>query len=494
MGKAVSIDPNSHFTRLGSEPVLKLLIEFSIPALIGLVVQALYNIVDAIYVGHGVGELGLAATTVSFPAMTGMIAVSFLMGFGGNSLAAIKLGEGDKDEAEKILANTLLLLIVGYIITIIPAFIFLDQLLIMSGSSQEVLPYARDFMQIIFIGGIFQVVSYGLNNFIRTSGYPKTALVTMLVGIAVNVVLGYLFVLQFDWGMKGAAWATVLSWFISTLAVFIFFIPESTPLRFKKENFALDTSRVMRIISLGVPQAALQLAMAIINVVENNLITMYGATDTVMGVAGGLAAMSVLGRVGFLSIVPALGFAQGAQPILGFNYGAKKYDRIISTVKWAIGIATVMVTLFWITVLITPEFYVRLFGLEGDHIEYTSFALILYLIFIPIISFQIIGSNYFQATGQALKATVLTLTRQLIFLIPLLIITPRIAPSLMGLTEMQSVFFAPSISDITSALIVAAFLFPEIKRLKNASLQNDEHKERQVFEKLKATWSKYKED
>ncbi len=492
MEKVAANDPNSHFTRLGSEPVFKLLIEFSIPALIGLVVQALYNIVDAIFVGHGVGELGLAATTVSFPAMTAMIAVSFLMGFGGNSLAAIRLGESKKDEAEKILANTLVLLIVGYIVSLIPALIFLDELLILSGADEAVLPYARDFMFIILLGGIFQVVSYGLNNFIRTSGYPKIALATMLVGIAVNVVLGYLFVLVFDWGMKGAAWATVIAWLVSTIAVAIFFISKYSPLRFKLENFKLNAHRVLRIISLGVPQAALQLAMAVVNVVENNLITMYGQTDPVMGVAGGLAAMSVLSRVGFLSIVPALGFAQGAQPILGFNYGAKNFERIISTVKQAIGISAIIMTLFWLTILFVPELYVRLFGLDGAHVEYTSFALILYLIFLPVISFQIIGSNYFQATGQALKATILTLTRQIIFLIPLLIITPMIAPSLIGLTEMQSIFFAGSLSDITSALVVAAFIFPEVKKLRRWSEEYHPLKQAQELEKLQETAENYK--
>lgn len=451
--------------------ISSLLVEFSIPALIGLIVQALYNIVDAVYVGHGVGELGIAATTVSFPTMMAMVAVSMLACIGGNSLAAIKLGEKNKPEAERIMAHTLLLLVGVYAVFAICSTLFLDQLLVFSGATQEVLPYAHDFLMIILWAGFFQTISYGMNNFIRTAGNPRRALYTQLLGIGLNIVLGYLFVLQFKWGIRGAACATALSYFISATYVMSFFTSGTSPLKLSVANMPVGPRMAARILSLGVPAAAMQMGVAIINVIENNLINIYGLSDAVLGVDGGLAAMGVLSRIGYLIIVPAIGFSQGAQPIIGFNYGARQYDRIIETLKKAIIISTLLMTVVWITVMLFPVQYVRIFNLPVEFQTYTAHSLILYLLVVPIIGLQIVGSNYFQATGQALKATLLTLTRQIIFLIPLLYFTPRIAPMIIDITPLKGIFFASSISDLLATVTVAILLVFEIRRLKKQQKQ-----------------------
>lgn len=470
-GVVAEIAPKSRsdrkIDRLGTESTFKLLLEFSIPAVAGMLVQMLYNVIDAVYVGHAVGADGLAATTVANPMMTAMVAVAMLVGVGGNALAAIKLGERKKGVAERVMGNSFVLLLIATAVLWGTAIFALEPILRYSGADGSVLPLALDFMTVIVAGCPLQFIAFGMNNFIRTAGHPNRALGSMLVGTGANVVLGYLFIIVLDGGMRGAGLATVCSWALSALFVMQFFLKKGSPMPLRRPSLSLDPCIALRVCALGIAPCVTQLGFAVSSMIENNLLVLYGAADA-LGVDGALAVMRVLSAVGLFTFMPAMGIAMGAQPIVGYNYGARAYGRMKLVLVQAIVLGIAITTPLWATVVLAPDLYAHLFGLPEIYMKETAWALVLYLMFIPILPIQTIGSNYFDATGQAAKATVLTLTRQILFLIPLLVFCPLVLPQVLPITALESVWLAPSISDITSTLIVSGFLAFEWRRLRAA--------------------------
>ena len=465
---------NTHkIDRMGVESTFKLLLEFSIPAVVGVLVQMLYNVIDAVYVGHAVGADGLAATTVANPMMTAMVAVAMLVGVGGNALAAIKLGERKKAVAERVLGNSLVLLLAAAAVLWVVSFFALEPVLRYSGADGDVLPLAMDFMTVIVAGAPLQFIAFGMNNFIRTAGHPNRALGSMLIGTAANVVFGYLFIIVLEGGMRGAGLATVCSWALSAIFVMQFFLKKSSPMPLRVPSLMLQPRVALRICALGIAPAVMELGFAVSSMIENNLLVFYGASDP-LGVDGALAVMRVLSAVGLFTFMPAMGIAMGAQPIIGYNYGARQFDRMKRVLWQAIVLGIAITTPLWVTVVCAPDMYAHLFGLPRSYLAETAWALVLYLMFIPILPIQTIGANYFDATGQALKATVLTLTRQILFLIPLLVVCPMVLPQVLPLTPLESVWFAPSISDITSTLIVVGFLAAERRRLRRLESEDAE--------------------
>ena len=451
--------------RMGTESTFKLLLEFSIPAVVGVVVQMLYNVIDAVYVGHAVGPDGLAATTVANPMMTAMAAIAMLVGVGGNALAAIKLGERKKAVAERVLGNSLVLLFAAAVVLWIISILALEPILRYSGANDTVLPLALDFMIVLIAGSPLQFIAFGMNNFIRTAGHPNRALGSMLIGTGANIVFGYLFIVALGWGMRGAGLATVCSWALSAVFVMQFFLKKDSPMPLRRPSLTIQTRTAIRICALGVAPAIMQMGFAISSMIENNLLVFYGAADP-LGTDGALAVMRVLSAVGMFTFMPAVGISMGAQPIIGYNYGARQFDRMKRTLIQAIGLGIVILTPLWATVVLAPDMYAHLFGLPEEYMDQTAWALILFLMFIPILPIQSIGSNYFNATGQALKASILTLTRQIQFLNPLLIVCPMVLHQELPLTPLQSGWFAPSLSHIISTVLVLAFLAFEWRRLK----------------------------
>ena len=452
-------------SRMGTAGTFRLLLEFSIPAVVGVVVQMLYNVIEEVYVGHAVGTDGLAATTVSNPSMTAMTAVAMLVGVGGNALAAIRLGERRHDVAEEVLGNSLTLLAFVSVAVWAGSLFALEPILRFSGADDAVLPLAKDFMVPIVAGCPLQFVAFGMNNFIRTAGHPNRALGSMLVGTGANVALGYLFIVVLDGGMRGAGLATVCSWAISAVFVMQFFLKKGSPMPLRRAALRLRPRLALRICALGVAPSVMELGYAVSSAIENNLLVLYGTTDP-LGVDGALAVMRVVVAVGMFTFMPMMGIAMGAQPIIGYNYGARKLDRMKRVLLQAIGLAAAITVPLWLSVILVPDLYAHLFGLPDEYMAETAWALVLYLMFIPVLSVQSIGSNYFDATGQALKATLLTLTRQILFLIPLLLYCPRILPGLLPLTPLECVWFAPSLSDLASTLLVSVFLLIERGRLR----------------------------
>lgn len=438
--------------QLGEQKILNLLIKFSIPAIIGMVVNALYNVVDRIFIGNGVGKLGIGGITISFPVMLIMMAFSVLIGIGANSLVAIRLGQNKKEEAEGIFGNAIsLMIIISLAITVI-GLIYLDPILKLLGASEQILPYAKDYLQIILIGGVFQTIGMGMNNFIRSEGNPKIAMYTMLIGAVINTILDPLFIFVFHWGMRGAALATIFSQFFSAAWVLLYFLRGKSLLKIHRKNLILKPSVVSGILALGAAPFAMQLAASVQNLIMNTSLVNYGGDIAISG-------MGIVNSIITLMIMPLFGINQGAQPIIGYNYGAKKYDRVKKTYKLTVIFATVIVIVGWVATRLFPRQFVYLFNrTDTELIEFGVMAIKRFLIFLPVIGFQIVSSNYFQAVGKPKHSALLGLSRQVLILIPALLLLPRF----FGL---EGVISAGPLADIVSSLITGIFILIEMKKL-----------------------------
>ena len=460
--------------RMGTAPIGRLLFEFGVPAVMSVVLNALYNIIDSIFLGNAMGEIGLAATTVATPPMTIMLAISVIAGAGGNACAAILLGEKKRDRAEQALGNTFLLIILLAIPVAIVATFFLDPFLILVGATDVTLPYSRSFMQIIAYGFVLNNIAFGISNFMRTAGAPWQALGSAVLGTVVCIGLNYLFVMVWGWGVNGSALATIIGEAASSVWVLWFFIfNKRAPFKLRMRYIKPDWRLCGRILTLGLAPFALQCAAAITQVVGNNTLAALGAMD-VIGTDGALASIVVVMKIVLFAVFPALGVAIAAQPILGFNIGARKYDRVKRCLLDAILTAGVILTLFFAIFHIWPHELVGLFGVEESLMDFSIVALQIMTIFIPIAAIQIIGSNYFQATGQPAKSTILSLTRQLIFLLPMYYIAPIVVPRIIGVSSLMGFCFAFPVADLLSVLLCGIFLIIEVRRLYSLDAQNVE--------------------
>lgn len=438
---------------LGTEKVSKLLIRFSVPAIIGMVVNALYNVVDRIYIGNapGLGANGLAGITIGFPIMIILLSIGILFGVGGATLFSIKLGEGKPREADQAIGNAFSLLLISGLLFMLLGQLFLAPVLSMFGASDTVLPFAMKYMRVIFFGAVFQIVSIGLNNFLRADGQPNLAMITMFMGAGVNIILDPVFIYVFDMGMAGAAWATILSQFISMTWILFYFLSDRSQHKIRLKNMSIKLHVATRIITLGMPNFLLQLGNSLLNVVLNMTLLSYGGDIAVSG-------MGIVNSLQTILLMPITGLVQGAQPIVSFNFGAKKFKRVKEAQKLAIITATVIVCVGWLATRIMPEQLVRLFNNEPELLKFGSKALQTWFLFLPVIGFQIVASNFFQATGRSRSAIFLTLTRQIILLIPAILIFSRN-------WGMEGLLYAAPFADGTAAVLTGVFYFVGIKQL-----------------------------
>jgi putative MATE family efflux protein len=441
-----------HTKQLGEARISKLLFKFSIPAVTGMVVNALYNVVDRIFIGQGVGRMGIAGLTIAFPLMTVMMALSMLIGLGATALISIRLGEQRKEEAELIVGNAMVCLALIALTVTIFGLIFIDPLLRLFGASNDVLPYARDYMRIILLGAIYMSIGFGMNHFIRAEGNPKIAMLTMLLGAITNTILDPIFIFVLGWGIKGAAWATIISQAASAVWVLSYFLRKKSHLRIQIPNLKLKLDVVRQITALGSAPFMMQIAASVIGVILNTSLARYGGDLAI-------SAMGIVNSVAMFFLMPLFGMNQGAQPIIGYNYGAEKFDRVKKTLKLAIAAATTVVLFGFTMMRLFPQSLVGLFSKEDPElISLSSRAMQIYLLMLPIIGFQIVSSNYFQAVGKPRQAMILSLSRQVLLLIPALLILPRF----FGL---NGVFYAGPVADFGSSVITGIWLYFEIKHL-----------------------------
>jgi len=437
--------------QLGEENIGKLLIKFSVPAIVGMMVNALYNLVDKVFVGRGVGKPALEGVTATFPIALLLMAFAMLVGIGSAALISIKLGQQKKEEAEHILGNAFTLLIVISIVVTVLGLLFLEPLLLKIGTPNNILPYAKEYISVILIGSIFQSVGFGLNNIIRSEGNPRIAMFTMLIGGILNTILDPIFIFVFHMGTRGAAIATILSQAVSMIWVLYYFFGGSSVLKVRYKNLKLDIKVVKSIFSIGMSPFSMQLAASITTIISNKNLVQYGGSTA-------LGAMGVIMSVVMMVLMPTFGINQGCQPIIGYNYGAKNYHRVKHALKLAIIAATCITVTGFIIIQLFPKQIISLFNNDPQLIAIGSHGIKIYLFMLPIIGFQIVSSNYFQAIGKARISIFLGLSRQVILLIPLLFILPRFF-------ELDGVWLSGPSSDALASIITAVFIFVEIKHL-----------------------------
>ena len=466
-------------TRMGTESIPKLITEFAVPSIIGMLVNGAYNVIDSVFLGQAMGEIGLSTATVAMPIMIVFMALSMLVGNGGNALAALRMGEGKSGEAERSLGNTVSLSLILSVLVAVVVFIgpCIDGLLSISGATTDVWDYSKVFIQIISCGFIFQCIGMGVNNFIRTAGAPNRALATMVIGAIACTAFNALFVLVMGLGVVGSALATVCGQAVSCFTVLWYFcFTKNVPMRLRVSKMVLHAQTVRLILSLGLASFAVQAAASVVNFIINNLLNTYGAASAI-GAEGALASIGVVQRIATFVVLPIIGMAIAVQPLLGFNYGAKLYARVKKTLACGMGGATVIAVVLWGLVHIFPNQIVSFFGIsEPSLVSFTVFALKVQLIMIPLVGIQIVGSNYFQATGQAAKSVLLSLTRQILFLIPALLLLPGWLPVLFPqFTSLDAIYFAAPVADTCSIFVTGIFVLLELKNLRK--LENAQQKQ-----------------
>lgn len=442
---------------LGYEPIGSLLARFALPAIISMLVNAVYNIVDQIFIGQGIGYLGNAATTIAFPIVTIILAFSTLLGAGGSAYAAIKLGERREEQAEKTLGSVFTLTLVAGVLILILGFIFMKPMLWVFGARENTFEYARQYTSVLLIGVPFNMLSVVLSNMARTDGNPSLSMYAMLVGAVLNTILDPIYIFIFHWGVTGAAVATITSQIISAAFLFHYFMRKGT-MRIKVVNLRPDKEICSRVFALGVSSGITQMASTILQVAMNNSLVFYGNLTDVTGDAA-LSAMGIVNKISMILLSVCIGIGIGSQPILGFNKGAKKLHRVRKTYISAIGMATMVSVIGWVACQMFPEQILSLFGTQDAN--FTAFAvrcLKVYMLGIFTAGFQVVSTSYFQSTGQPMKASILSMLRQLILLIPLILILPLF----FGL---DGILYAGPVADFASAAIVSLFAFHELKKL-----------------------------
>ena len=439
--------------RMGVYPVGKLLLEFSIPAIIAMIANALYNVVDSIFVGRGVGSHALTAVTIAFPIMIVLMAFAMLIGIGATALISLKLGQQKREEAEQILGTAFALTFIVGIGLSIGFLLFLDPILIFLGATPDVFGYAKQFTTVILIGAVFQFISFGLNNIIRAEGNPMISMVTMLFSAGLNTILNPLFIFYFHWGVIGSASATVITQIIVSGYIIYHFTIGHSNLKLYKKNFRVQFDLLGKIAAIGLSPFLLQMAASVTFFIFNNNLLIYGGEMAV-------AAMGVINRSAMMLLMPIFGINQGAQPIIGYNYGAQKYDRVKQTLKLA-AIAATLICLFGFMVSeLFGHQIIGLFNKDKELIEIGTRGIRIFMIMLPIVGMQIVITNYFQAVGKASKAILLSLTRQVLFLIPLILILPTFF-------KLDGIWMAGPIADFSSSMLAIILLVKEFQYLQS---------------------------
>jgi len=455
---------NEKLGAMGTASIPKIILQFSVPAIISMLVEALYNIVDRYFVGQGVGSLGIGGITICFPIALFIMAMSMMVGVGGNTLFAIRLGERKYQQAAIILNNSFVMLIIMAVSSFTLGQIFMVPLLKLFGASEQLLPVASSYMRIILFGAVFQTIVPGMNHFIRSMGHPKTAMTRVMIGAGCNVFLDWLFIMKFNWGIEGAAWATVLSQFIGGLAVMQFFVKKTTPIKVNRRYMKLRLPYVRKILILGLPPSIMQISNSLLNAIMARSLTTYGDMDlaVVNGMGGGdqaISAFGILNSVISIVILPLMGFVNGSQPIIGYNYGAKNNNRVRDALKFTMLYATGFIVVAWVLVMTQTQTFVAPFVPNDENMQQlTCKALRTFVVLLPFVPLGMVSGNFFQGTGKAGRSMFLNACRQIILLVPFLLIMPHF----FGL---RGVFMAQPIADIGTAFIAVFMLRSELKKI-----------------------------
>lgn len=442
-------------TALGTESIGKLLMQYAVPAIIAMTASSLYNMVDSIFIGHGVGTMALSALALTFPLMNLGAAFGALVGVGAATLISVKLGQKDYDTAQRVLGNVFVLnILLGLAFTVI-VFPFLNPILYFFGGSDETVEYARQFMEIILLGNVVTHLYLGLNAVLRASGHPKQAMYATIATVAINTILAPIFIFMFDWGIRGAAIATVSAQVIALLWQLKQFNNANELLHFRRGIFRLKRKIVFDSLAIGMSPFLMNLAACLIVILINQGLKKYGG-DLAIG------AFGIVNRLVFIVVMIVMGLNQGMQPIAGYNFGAKLYDRVNKVLKLTIIYATCVTTFGFLVGMLAPNLVVSIFTSDAELTELSATGLRITVMFFPIIGFQMVTSNFFQSIGMAGKAIFLSLTRQMLILLPCLLILPHFF-------GVAGVWYSMPVSDLLASLIALVMLVYQFRKFKTAA-------------------------
>ena len=444
---------------LGYKSIPSLLRNFAIPSIIATLVSSLYNIVDQVFIGQGVGYLGNSATNVSYPLTTICLALSLLIGIGSASRFSLCLGAGEQKEAEKVVGNSICMMLLSGILYAVLIEIFLYPMLTAFGATAENISYAATYSRIIALGMPFQIVTTGMSSLIRADGSPKYSMTCMLIGAILNTILDPIFIFLFDLGVAGAAWATIIGQFFSFLAA-IAYIRRFKSVRLEQKDLRLSVKESLQTASLGMSNSLNQVAITLVQIVMNNSLTYYGAM-TIYGEDIPLASCGIVMKTNAILLSFFIGLSQGSQPIIGFNYGAKQYPRVRKTYQLAITCSFVISTIGFILFQFFPYQIISLFG-KGDalYFEFAIHFMRTFLFMVIVNGVQLISSNFFAAIGKPVKGLLLSMTRQVFFLIPLILILPLFF-------GIDGVLYAGPIADGVAFLVSVILVSLEMKKMKS---------------------------
>ena len=440
--------------RLAHERIPRLLIHYGVPAIVGTMVNALYSVVDRIFIGQGVSEFAITGLALTFPILIFIQAFGMLIGVGASSRVSILLGENKHDQAERILSNALLLTLVTQVLTLVPVMIWLDDILRALGANDRTLPFAYDYLKIMIPGNIFSTLCFSFNAIMRASGYPYKAMVTMLIGAGLNTLLDALFIYGFDWGIEGAAWATVIAMAVSSAFVMQHFLSSKSEVQFRRRNMRLSSEQILAILSIGMSPFFLQLLSSGIAFLINSTLARYAENSLMADRAVG--AYGIINSAALVGFMFMLGIAQGMQPIVGYNYGARAMDRvrqafkICSSTNFGIGAFVTVVA------VVAPGLIASLFTSSPEMIEASVHALRLCLYGFAFVGFQVTATQFFQSIGFGGKALLLSLSRQILFLLPALFLFPLLWGS-------TGVWLAMPFSDIAAGVLGMILMYYQFK-------------------------------
>lgn len=438
--------------RMKTKNILLLLIEFSLPAMIGMLVNAIYNIVDRMFIGNSpdLGSVGLAGISICYPVTLILMAISLMVGMGGATRFSIFLGRGDREKAGKYIGNALTITVIFGLVFMIFGNIFLEPLLKVLGASQTVLPYAKQYLSIILFGAVFQCVAMAGNNFSRAQGNPKNAMISQMLGAGFNILFDYILIMIFHMGMTGAALATIGGQCLSAIWQLTFLFGKRTIIPVNRELLKLKMVYVIDIIKTGIPAFLMQISNSVLNIILNSTLVKYGGDVA-------LSAIGIVTSVQTLLLMPITGLMQGQQPLISYNYGARKMQRVKETIRYAAIGATIISVVGFLAVQLLTKNIVYMFNDEKEVVSLCCKALHIWFMLLPVIGCQIMCANYFQAVGKIKISSILNLLRQVIILIPSILILSQ----LFGLF---GIFYAVPLADGMAFVITMILFLKAIKK------------------------------
>ena len=430
---------------LGTEKIGKLLMRYAVPAVIAMTASSLYNIVDRIFIGQGVGSLAISGLAVTLPIMNLSAAFGAMIGAGGSTLISVKLGQRDYDTAQRILGNIVSLNVIIGIIFGALAIAFIDPILYFFGASENTIGYARDYMLIILLGNVITHLYLGLNSVIRSTGHPTTAMFATIATVIINAILDPLFIYKLDMGIAGAAWATIIAQTLALVLVLKILSNKDEVVHFRRGIYKLRKRIVKNILSIGISPFCMQLCACFVVILINKGLQEHGG-DLAIGAYG------IINGVTFMFVMIVMGITQGMQPIAGFNYGAQKYDRVTQVFRYSVLYATIVMTVCFLMCELMPEPIISLFTDDAQLIRLAVEGMRTIVVVSPVIGFQIVVGHFFQSIGMPKKSIFLSLSRQLLFLIPMLLVLP-------GQFGTMGVWMSMPVADSVSAVVAAVMIW-----------------------------------